>query len=85
MPTMRGVGLRNGTFGRFSPKQRGPQNHFFTAVPRLPHNLGRQIWGFPKEEIREFLIYIKPGFEEYFTNNRGVLRVKPKNRETGSR
>jgi hypothetical protein len=28
MSTMRGVGLRNGTFGGFSAKQSGPQNHF---------------------------------------------------------
>ena len=40
MPPMRGVGLRNVTFGRFSPKQRGPQDHFSTAGPRRPHNLG---------------------------------------------
>lgn len=40
MPYMRGVGLRNGTFGRFSPKQRGSQNHFSTAGPRQRHKLG---------------------------------------------
>ena len=40
MPLMRGVGLRNGTLGRFSPEQRGPQNHFSTAGPRRSHNLG---------------------------------------------
>ena len=28
MPLMRGVGLRHGPFGRFSPKPRDPKTHF---------------------------------------------------------
>lgn len=39
MPSIRVLGLRNATFGGFSPKQRGPQEHF-SRWPRRAHNLG---------------------------------------------
>jgi hypothetical protein len=34
MPSMREVGLKNGTFGGLSPKQRGYQNDFLTETAK---------------------------------------------------